>query len=105
MSVTVLSEVNTESCQLLCLSFQWRNGDRVHLLLTLNRRTRVLSIITGMNSHWRTLESSCCGRMRLNRSFVRVRQRSLILSLALGRSLLLITITRQTHQIQSLMVN
>ncbi|AGW82133.1 nonstructural protein [Oriboca virus] len=60
---------------------------------------------TETSSHLRILGSSSCARMRLSRSSVRVRQSSLTLNLALGRSLLLITITLPTLQIRSLMVN
>nr|AWU66161.1 nonstructural protein [Orthobunyavirus sp.] len=82
-----------------------RSGVRIRLLLTLNKLTRALSMHTGRNSHLRILGCSSSVRMRLNRSSVRVRQSSLTLNLALGRSLLLITITLPTLQIRSLMVN
>ncbi|AVX48949.1 NSs protein [Apeu virus] len=105
MSLTVLLEIDTESWQLLCLSFRLRRGVRIRLLLTLNKHTKVLSMNTGRSSLLRILECSSSVRMRLNRSSVRVRQSSLTLNLALGRSLLLITITLPTQQIRSLMVS
>nr|ACZ65467.1 NSs protein [Apeu virus] len=80
-------------------------GVRIRLLLTLNKHTKVLSMNTGRSSLLRILECSSSVRMRLNRSSVRVRQSSLTLNLALGRSLLLITITLPTQQIRSLMVS